>query len=82
MPPRRRLRPLLELSVPADDAVGDAADQVPRPELAEHGGNCRLDVVEVRRRQEEEGEIDAAGADGDARLACGFPGCSLGHARL
>ena len=66
--PYRGAGAVLDLAAAADHALGDAADQMARLELAQHAGDGCLGVVQVGGGQEEEREIDVA-ADGVGRLA-------------
>jgi hypothetical protein len=81
--PRQRTRPdgqrrtLLELADAGDHSLGDAAEQVPRRELLMDGLGGRLDLVQMRRREEQEREIDLAprvAASRTRRLRRGLPG--------
>jgi CheY-like chemotaxis protein len=62
-------RTLLELAGAPDDSLGDAAEQVPGCELCADGvGGC-LGLAQVRRGEEEEGEVDLV----DPRIAMRLP---------
>ena len=83
--PRQRTRPdghrrtLLELADTGDHSLGDAAEQVPRRELLTDGLGGRLHLVQMRRREEQEREVDRvpaapAAASLARRLRRGLPG--------
>jgi hypothetical protein len=83
--PLKRTRPdshrrtLLELADTGDHPLGDAAEQVPRRELLTDGLGGRLHLVQVRRREEQEREVDLdpaarATASRTRRLRRGLPG--------
>jgi len=72
-------RTLLQLADTRDHSLDDATEQVPGRELLAHGLGGRLRLVQVRRREEEEREVDLgpaqrAPADRARRLRRGLPG--------
>src|SRR2546426_1202330 len=82
---RQRTRPdghpraPLELAATRDHSLGDAAEQVPGRELLAYGLGGRRGLLQVRRRQEDEGEVDLGGAEPSTaglagRLRRGVPG--------
>jgi hypothetical protein len=82
---RKRTRPdghrgtLLELADTGDHSLGDAAEQMPRRELLTDGLGGRLHLVQMRRREEQEREVDRdpaapAAARRTRRLRRALPG--------
>ena len=82
---RQRTRPdghrgtLLELADTRDHSLGDAAEQVPGRELLADGLGGRLGLVQVRRGEEDEREVDLGPAQRATaglarRLRGGIPG--------
>jgi hypothetical protein len=50
--------PSLQLADTRDHSLGDAAEQVPGRELLAYSLGGRLRLVQVRRREEDEREVD------------------------
>jgi hypothetical protein len=72
--PDGRTRPALELAVATDDALGNAAEEVPRRKLVPDRRQRLSCAGEVVGGEEQEGEIDRGVAEPRPRLPSGLSG--------